>query len=282
MYPITPLEAVDYLVIGHITRDLTPDGPKLGGTAAYAALTAKSLGLRVGVVTSWGNDVPVDPMAGVTIVNQPAPHSTTFENIYSHAGRRQFIKNLAHQISATSIPEIWRNAAIVHLGPVAGELTQDFITHFPRSLTGVTPQGWLRAWDENGLVRPALWKDSSQVLRAAGVTILSLEDVGEDEDIIEEMAASSPVFVVTEGFFGARVYWHGDVRRFYAPEIEEVDATGAGDIFAAVFFTQYHKTRDPWESARFANQLAAQSVTRSGLLSVPTKEEIKKAIIEVL
>lgn len=45
-------QPVDYLVIGHVTQDLTPSGPVLGGTAAYAALTARAMGLRVGVVTA--------------------------------------------------------------------------------------------------------------------------------------------------------------------------------------------------------------------------------------
>ncbi len=47
------LDPVDYLVIGHIARDLTPSGPRLGGTVAYSGLTARALGLRVGIVTSW-------------------------------------------------------------------------------------------------------------------------------------------------------------------------------------------------------------------------------------
>ena len=37
-YPgITP---VDYLIIGHILQDLTPEGTQIGGTAAYSGLTA--------------------------------------------------------------------------------------------------------------------------------------------------------------------------------------------------------------------------------------------------
>ena len=44
--PVT-LEPVDYLVIGHVAHDLIPDGWRLGGTAAYSALTAHALGLRV-------------------------------------------------------------------------------------------------------------------------------------------------------------------------------------------------------------------------------------------
>ena len=36
MLQLNALEPVDYLVIGHLTRDLTAEGPRLGGTAAYA------------------------------------------------------------------------------------------------------------------------------------------------------------------------------------------------------------------------------------------------------
>ena len=56
---------------------------------------------------------------------------------------------------------------------------------------------------------------------------------------------------------GARLYWNGDVRRFRPPSVKEVDATGAGDIFAAAFFTRLYITRDPWEAARFATPLSA-------------------------
>ncbi len=52
MFELVPLEPVDYLVIGHLTEDLTPAGPRLGGTAAFSALTARALGLRVGVVSA--------------------------------------------------------------------------------------------------------------------------------------------------------------------------------------------------------------------------------------
>ncbi len=282
MYPLNHLEPIDYLVIGHITRDLTQAGPKMGGTASYAALTAKALGLRVGVVTSWGEELPLGAMADISIINQPAENSTTFENIYTGKGRYQIIHDIAHPLETQSIPGAWVNTPIVHLGPIAQEVSPALVRHFPQSLLGITPQGWLRTWDDNGRVNSSRWKEASQVLTDAGATIISLEDVAENENTIEEMAALCQVFVVTEGFYGSRVYWHGDVRRLNAPRVKEVDATGAGDIFAAAFFIQYHKTHDPWESARFANELAATSVTRPGLESVPTRVEVKNAIIEVL
>ena len=60
------------------------------------------------------------------------------------------------------------------------------------------------------------------------------------------------------------------------------DATGAGDVFAAAFFVRLLETRDPWEAARFANRVAAVSVTRPGLQGIPTPTEVQQCLIEVL
>jgi hypothetical protein len=49
----------DYLLIGHIAHDVTPEGPRLGGTVSYGAYTALALGLRVGVLTSTRPDEPL-------------------------------------------------------------------------------------------------------------------------------------------------------------------------------------------------------------------------------
>ena len=75
------------------------------------------------------------------------------------------------------------------------------------------------------------------------------------------------------------MYWRGQRRDFKAPLVEEIESTGSGDIFAACFFIRLFQTRDPWEAARFANQLAAASVTRIGLSSVPMAEEIETALV---
>jgi sugar/nucleoside kinase (ribokinase family) len=64
--------------------------------------------------------------------------------------------------------------------------------------------------------------------------------------------------------------------------VQEVDATGAGDIFAAAFFVRLYTTHDPWEAARFATLLASYTVTRVGLDGIPTEKEIRECLMEVL
>ncbi len=282
MPQLMTLEPVDYLAIGHITCDATPQGLRLGGSAAYAALTARAMGLRVGVVTAWANEIPLVGFDDVTVISAPVQQSTRFENIHTAQGRVQVLHHVAPKIDFALVPEVWRRARIIHLAPVAQEVDPILPPDFRPALLGLTPQGWLRAWDAQGRVYPCPWPGAEQALRAAGAAVLSVEDVQHQEDVIEQMVLSSRLLVVTEGAAGARLYWNHDLRRFRAPAAAEIDPTGAGDIFAAAFFIRLLNTRDPWEAARFANQVAALSVTRPGLAGVPTPEEVQACLVEVL
>ena len=282
MRSLISLDPIDYLVIGHITCDVTPQGPRIGGTACYAGLTAHALGLRVGIVTSWANNLPLGPLEDIPIANFPTEQSTTIENISTQGGRVQLVHSVAPALDINIIPEPWKTTPIVHLGPVAQEVEPGLIRYFPTSLIGLTPQGWLRSWSADGLVHHTEWPEGSFLLGQAGAVVISVEDVDSNEEIIEEMAGYSRILAVTEAAHGARLYWNGDVRRFRPPVVTEVDDTGAGDIFAAVFFARLHATRDPWEAARLATLLSAISVTRPGLEGIPTAEEIKESMIEVI
>ena len=282
MYSQKSFEPVDYLVIGHVTQDLTPNGPILGGTASYSARTAQALGLRVGIVTACTPDLDLSDLAGIQVAVGFAENNTTFENILTPTGRIQYLHHRAPLLTIGHVPEVWRRTPIVHLGPVAQEVDPNLARAFTDSLVCLTPQGWLRAWNEEGRVSPCDWPEAAYVLSHAAVAILSVEDVQGNEARIDDMVSAIKTLVVTEGYNGARLYWNGDLRRFSAPRVQEIDPTGAGDIFATSFFCRLASTRDPWEAARFATQIAAKSVTRPGILGVPTAEEIQAALVEVV
>jgi hypothetical protein len=275
-------EPVDYLVIGHVAHDLTPKGPRLGGTVSYSALTARGLGLRVGVVTASGPETSLEPLKDIPVSSIESPQSTTFENIYTEHGRVQYLRAQASPIDLNSIPEAWRHTPVIHLAPIANEI--DFILPkgFSPVLLGITPQGWMRQWDAEGRVSYHAWRNADAALMQADAVIISREDVGGDDELIEHMAHQTRLLAVTEGAAGSVLYWHGDRRRFPAPHVEELDATGAGDIFAAAFFVRLFTTHDPWEAARFATLLASHTVRRVGLDGIPTAAEIQESMTEVL
>lgn len=274
---------INYLVIGHITQDLLDDGTyRFGGTVSYSGLTAARLGHRVGILTSCSPDLDLSAYAGLQTRGLPASQNTVFRNIRTDSGRLQYMYHSARRLDATSVPEEWKLCPIVHLGPVAAEIDPDIFSVFPKSMLCLTPQGWLRAFAQDGRVLPVDWTYSPALLQAAHAVVLSIEDLHNDESKVEQWASRCRLLVVTQSDQGARVYWNGDVRRFSAPKVNLVEDTGAGDIFAACFFHRLYTTQDPWEAARFAVRLAAFSVTRAHFQSIPTEREISDALIEVI
>jgi len=264
---------LDYLVIGHVTRDQTADGWRTGGTAAYAARTAWAMGLRVGVLTSAADDVS-KALAGIAVVCLPAAATTTFDNRYTDAGREQVVRALAAPLTAAAVPLPWRTARLVHLGPVANECDPALVDLFPGAFIGLTPQGWMRAWDEQGRVRRAPWEQAGRLLARADAVVLSEEDVAGDKALIARWAASTRVLAVTRAARGCSVYWQGTAQDVAAFAATEVDPTGAGDVFAAVFFARLAEGDEPPAAARLANCVAAVSVGRVGLAAAPTPAEV--------
>lgn len=281
MLNLATLEPVDYLVIGHLTCDVFPGGLRLGGAASYASLTARAMGLRVGIVTAWGNEIQLSALEGIQVVAAPAEHSTTYENIYTPQGRIQYIHHQAPRIDLSTVPEVWRRAPIIHLGPIAQEVDSTLPGDFRPSLLGLTPQGWMRTWGDDRRIQHCDWKGADTALSKAGAVCMSIEDLGYNEELIEHYMLSTPILALTEGREGLRLYWNHDMRRFRAPKVNVVEATGAGDVFAASFFIRLYQTRDPWEAARFAVRMSAISVTRAGLDGVPTPDEVQECLVEV-
>jgi sugar/nucleoside kinase (ribokinase family) len=269
------MQSFDYLVIGYVCKDLVPDGFTVGGTATYSALTARNMGIRVGVITSAAPDFPLrQTLPGIDVLCLPSEETTVFENIYLDGSRRQFIRALAEPISSEAIPPVWRRSRVVHLGPLAQEVDADLVEGWGDALVALTPQGWLRQWDTDGRVFPCQWENAEALLRASDVLILSEEDVGGSWGQIEILAQWAKIMVVTSGWQGSTVFHQGESRHFPARPVIEVDPTGAGDIFSAAYLVRLEETRDPWESARFATCVASHSVGLSGISSIPTPQQI--------
>lgn len=267
----------EYLVIGHATRDITPDGGFLaGGTVTYSGLAASRLGLRVAVLTSADPAFPLfqdDP--SIQVQCRPANHTTTFENVYEPGGRQQHLRAVAEPLTPADLPAGWEQAPIVHLGPIAQEVDTALIGAFPNALLGITPQGWLRHWDHQGLVTPVPWAFPPNLLQAADAVVLSPEDVGGDQSQIDFFRQHAPICVLTIGRNGAIVYRGQDEVRVPTYQANEADPTGAGDVFATAFFIRLHETRDAVQAAQFANAAASFVIEGPGTSCIPSRAQVE-------
>jgi sugar/nucleoside kinase (ribokinase family) len=269
--------SLDYLIIGHVAKDNTRDGPALGGTVSYAGLTALSMGYRVGAITSCREQFDLSSLEGIQIVRQSSQKTTTFENIYTSSGRIQKLLAKADDLEPDIVPTAWRSPKLVHLGPIARELDPTWIEFYPSAFIGITPQGWLRNWDSSGHIYLSNWKTLRGILNRVDAIVLSIEDLGYKEDAALEMAQHCRVLAVTRADQGASVFWNGKRSDLPTMEVQEIDSTGAGDIFAAVFFIRLYETGNPCEAGRFANWIASNSITRKGILSAPATTDVELA-----
>ncbi|HIE56000.1 MAG TPA: hypothetical protein EYP90_12630, partial [Chromatiaceae bacterium] len=90
---------IDYLVVGHICSDLTPEGSQVGGTVAYSGRTAQALGCKTAVLTSAASDYDLDQaLFGIKVHAVCSPCTTTFENVYTESGRVQKIYSVAQRL----------------------------------------------------------------------------------------------------------------------------------------------------------------------------------------
>ncbi len=272
----------DYLVIGHITKDLVPGGFTIGGTVTYAAVTAVNLGLRTSIVTSAEADLVLpQELAEVEVVRLPAQATTTFRNIYVDGRRQQYVSAVAEPIGSDVVPAVWRQVPLVHLGPLVGEIDESLVNQFPASRVVATPQGWFRSWDKTGRVSQGAWSGAERLLPKLTAVVLGEEDIHGDPGCIERYAALTRTLVVTHGARGATVYHAGQVQHFPTRPARELDLTGAGDVFAAAFLIRLHATaeltgvEDPWEAARFANVVGSFSVEGPGTSGIPSLEQVE-------
>src|SRR5690349_3090953 len=100
----------DYLLLGHIARDVLPDRTAVpGGTSLYAALTLQRLDRRVAIVSAPA-ELPVDWPDAIAVAFHASPTPPTFENQYTPEGRRQVLHAASAPIKLADIPPEWRSA----------------------------------------------------------------------------------------------------------------------------------------------------------------------------
>jgi 1D-myo-inositol 3-kinase len=261
-----------------VTRDLLPSGrSRAGGTALFSSLTARAHGLRSTVITSFADNDAIPELEGSSLRKIPSQETTTFRNDYFGALRAQQVTAIAERLPADVLEGRGSSQAILHLGPVIDEIDEGIFSMIADQrwgFIGVTPQGWMRELrNERAHARP--WRSAELAANVADAVVFSDEDVGGRRSVADELAARFRICAITCGEHGCRLFVAGqESARVPAPRVSEVDPTGAGDIFAACFFIGLAQGCCSKTAARYATQLATESVARDGLAGIPSPETV--------
>ncbi len=269
-----------YAIAGHVVLDRVPGGTRVGGTVSFAGVTAVVLGAKVRAITAVAEadrDRIASRYGDAEFKWVDTPVTTVYENIYRPDGRVQYCHQLATKLSVADVPNEWLASDIFHLAPLTGEVPDELAAAIPEStLIGVTPQGWLRARAENGLISPQSWDTCEQVLNRAEILVISEHDPT-DRDQLDTFLRSVRYGVVTRAVDGAEIFEYGrHLAHVPAFPANEVDPTGAGDSYAAAVFLEYHRTGDIALACRYASAEAAHQVEAPGLDGIVGDAQVRQ------
>jgi sugar/nucleoside kinase (ribokinase family) len=263
-----------------VTWDRSPGAEALGGSASYAALAVQRLGWEAGVLTSAGPDFdPARDLPGVQVFLARSAATTRFTNLYDDAGaRRQVLSARADDIDLVPLPDDWRRPEALFLGPVAGEISGPMAGAFEAGVVGASAQGWLREIDRHGNVTPREWHDPGRDLAGVHILVVSEQDLPRTGARAADFLAYVPMVAVTRGWEGLTLLTRDGSHDVPSLPREEVDPTGAGDVFAGVFLMRYHECGDALEAAAFAACAASCAVEAVGAVSLGDRTEVMRRL----
>jgi 1D-myo-inositol 3-kinase len=269
-----------FLAIGHVTRDRRPEGDVLGGSAAFAALTAQRLGWETAVLTAAGPDFEPEPeLPGVEVLVRRSAATTRFVNTYDEDGaRHQVVTSRADDVDLSILPDDWRRPDALLLCPVARELDGVSVSALEAGAVGAIAQGWLREIGEDGEVTAREWAGAGAELLGVHVVFLSEQDLPDAESGARGLLGHVPMVALTRGWKGLTLLTRQGEHEVPSLPRPEKDPTGAGDVFAAAFLVRYHESGDPPAAATFAACAASCAVEGVGASSLGDREEVERRL----
>lgn len=266
------------LAVGHVCWDRLQGRTVLGGSVSYATLTARKLGWEAAALTAAGPDFePERDLPGVTVFLSRGPATTRFVNNYGPDGvRTQVLSSRAEDVTLSLVPEEWRSPDVLLLGGLAGEIGRGAARSFEAGVVGANAQGWVRAFGPGGEVSPMEWERPQENLDGVHALFLSEHDIPGAMRRAREFQAWVPMIAVTAGWRGLALFTRDGVEQVPGLPREEVDPTGAGDVFATAFLIRYQETGDPSQAAVFACCAASCVVEGVAATTLGDRAEVER------
>jgi sugar/nucleoside kinase (ribokinase family) len=266
----------------------------LGGSVAYVSLAARRLEARVSVVSKVGCDFPEAyrwwlGQEGIDLSNVIKAENaltTRFELRYNDDLSDRVLR-CETRMSPVAVEEILHppKAVVIHIGPVAGEITYDVVEKLRSccEFMSLDPQGLLRRFDQAGNVSLNSLTDKRlldhvDIFKASLAEIEAVTKLSELDQAVKAIHDYGVnIVIVTLGANGAAVSVDGTIHAVPAFKPEKiVDPTGAGDAFMGGFLAEYVRGEDCSWCSCVGAATASLVVEGVGPTFFGTKEEIRR------
>ncbi len=295
----------DLVGIGNPVYDIivTPrsktNGRVLSGCSTNACLAAKRLGMKkVGLVGCIGQDFAQrfsDDIRKYEIEARMNPSHETggFELIYDENGNRTLdVLGEAGKITPKNFPKGFLDSQFILIGPILDEVNLELI-RFIRFSSSATifldPQGLIRIIGENRRIVHASNKDEfKKILGLVDfvkpnepeiVTITGVQDPLLALRQLRNWGTALPIVTLAER--GSMLLDGDKLCRIPPYPTQAIDPTGAGDVYAGSFLTEFQRSCSLVDAAIFASAAASIMVEQVGPdfhLALEQVEKRKEAI----
>lgn len=286
--------------------DVTVFHRGFGGDTSNFIVAAARLGASTGYITRVGGDefgrsfLDMWRREGVdasrVVVEQEGYTAVYFISL-KEAGGHDFTYYRAGSAASRLCPEDVGSAYIAgvrlfHTSGISQAISASSRAAVDAAIDSARAGGTLVSYDAN--IRPKLWPlpvaraAVDSVVPRADVVFISTEDAGHLygdeplEDVARRMAASGPRLVIVKMGAGGCMVVSADGAAVTVPafKVNVLDATGAGDAFAAAFLVEWLRGATPDRAALFANAVGALTATGLGAVApIPTRPLVEAFLI---
>ena len=299
------MSLLDLLVVGHfaidyVVRESEALPPSLGGTVTFSSLAAAGLGAKVGIVSKVGPDfrddyILVFARSGIDISEVKKVKKPTTKYRLKYVGEERTLTLLmkCDPIEPKDIMGLRNKARAIHLGPIAGEISDQTIDEVAKwnKTVLLDLQGVIRRFDKRGEVSVEANELLPEMVRHVTIVKSALK---EGEEVTKttgfEKVASSlldmgcRISIVTLGAKGSYIS-NCDGESLLIPAIKPrkvVDYTGAGDAFAGSFLVEYTRTHDIRRSAIIASSAVSFKVEGHSTSGFASRKDIEERAAQYL
>lgn len=256
------------MILGNPTVDLLDGGgDRPGGSVVYSAAVVARHERRAVVIGAADRalaDRLADELPGVQLRLREAERSTVFVNRTGADGvRSQWL--LA---DAGPAPDPCGDPAVLVVGAIYREVRPSAL-EAPAGFRGLIAQGLLRQAAADGRVHPYdLEPEWTAVAPGCDAVVVSVHEHAQARAFLHDVAAAGGVVVVTRGSDGCTAWADGAWWELPAVPVEEVDETGAGDVFGCTLFLALADGHGLEQALGLAAAAAAHTVAAPGARGV--------------
>jgi sugar/nucleoside kinase (ribokinase family) len=271
-------------IVGSLSRDSSPGhGPHAGGCPYHAGRALRLLARPSRIVTKCGAEhrrllLGQLLALGVPVSWRPSKTSTSFEIITEGDQRLMAVKSIGDCWTVEEMRD-WVRPTLescewVHVAPLLrGDFSAAALAELARDhVVSLDGQGLARSPQVGALTLDDAY--DPDLLRYVRVLKLAEEEA---RALLGEIDATSlatlkvPELIVTRGSRGSLVLTNGGLVEVPArPPVPDVAATGAGDVFAAIYIAARSHGRTPVLAARRASAFVGAMLSRR----LPAGQEI--------